>query len=95
VRKLRIEKVSMASGPERPDAVKGDQRSPDAPWIENWQASASLAFRTNNADIMGLSLQGRYSKAVDVAEIGEIAKIVGSIGPGRLLDSAWTNEISY
>jgi hypothetical protein len=29
VRSLRIE-VSMTSGPERPDAAKGDQRSPDA-----------------------------------------------------------------
>jgi hypothetical protein len=29
VRSLRIE-VSMTSGPERPDAEKGDQRSPDA-----------------------------------------------------------------
>jgi hypothetical protein len=29
VRSLRIV-VSMTSGPERPDAAKGDQRSPDA-----------------------------------------------------------------
>ena len=38
----------MASGPERPDAAKGDQRSPDAMDL-NWQACASLAFRANNA----------------------------------------------
>jgi hypothetical protein len=65
--------VSTTSGPERPDAAKGDQRSPDAMDFD-W-ASASLAFRTNNAGIMGLSLKGRYIKAADAAKIGDVAKI--------------------
>jgi hypothetical protein len=46
------------------------------PWIENWQASASLAFRANNAGIMEASLTSRYIRAADVAEIVEAAKIL-------------------
>jgi hypothetical protein len=42
-------------------------------------ASASLAFRANNAGIMRLSLNSRYSKAADVAETGEVAKIVAEL----------------
>jgi hypothetical protein len=49
VRSLRIV-VSMTSGPERPDAAKGDQRSPDV--MDLRMASASFAFRANNAEIM-------------------------------------------
>jgi hypothetical protein len=75
--KLRI-MVSITSGPERPDAAKGDQRSPDAMDLD-W-ASASLAFRTNNAGIMGLSLKGRYRRTADVAAIVEVAKIVTPTG---------------
>jgi hypothetical protein len=44
--------VPQASDLERPDAAESDQRSPDAR-IENLQASASLAFRANNAGIIG------------------------------------------
>jgi hypothetical protein len=39
-------------------------------------ASASLAFRANNAVIMGVSVRTHHIKAADVAEIVEVAKIV-------------------
>jgi hypothetical protein len=52
IRSLRIV-VSKTPGPERPDAAKGDQRSPDA--MDFGLASASFAFRANNADIMGVA----------------------------------------
>jgi hypothetical protein len=42
------------------------------------EASASLAFRTNNADMMKRGAHGHHIKAADVAEIVEVAKIVGS-----------------
>jgi len=42
-------------------------------------ASASLAFRANNADIMRASVRSRHIKAADVAEIGEVAKIVDGV----------------
>ena len=39
-------------------------------------ASASLAFRANNADIMGVLVRNHHIRAAVVAEIGEVAKIV-------------------
>jgi hypothetical protein len=57
-------RVSMTSGPERPDAEKGDQRSPDAmDW--NVEASTSLAFRTNNAGMMKPTARGHHIKAAE------------------------------
>jgi hypothetical protein len=35
-----------------------------------------VAFRANNADIMGVSLESRYIRAADVADIVDVAKIV-------------------
>jgi hypothetical protein len=46
------------------------------PWIEIRKASASLAFRANNAGIMEASLNSRDIRAADVAEIVEAAKIL-------------------
>ena len=40
------------------------------------EASASLAFQTNNADMMKAVARGHHIKAADVAEIVEVAKIV-------------------
>jgi hypothetical protein len=40
------------------------------------EASASLAFRTNNAGMMKPVPRGHHIKAADVAEIVEVAKIV-------------------
>jgi hypothetical protein len=40
----------MASGPERPDAAKGDQRSPDA--MDLRLGIRVIRFRANNAGIM-------------------------------------------
>jgi hypothetical protein len=45
-------KVSMAPGPERPDAAKGDQRSPDA--MDLRLGIRVVRFRANNAGIMRL-----------------------------------------
>jgi hypothetical protein len=47
------------------------------PWIVDG-ASASLAFRANNAVIMGVSVRTHHVKAADAAEIVEIAKIVAT-----------------
>jgi hypothetical protein len=48
---------------------------------------ASLAFRANNADIMGVSLNSRYIRAADVADIVEVAKIV--LAGHAPSDSTW------
>jgi len=48
---------------------------------------ASLAFRANNADIMGVSLNSRYIRAADVADIVEVVKIVLAGHPPS--DSTW------
>jgi hypothetical protein len=45
------------------------------PWID-MRAAAPLAFRANNADIMGVSVQTHHIKAADTAKIGDVAKIV-------------------
>jgi hypothetical protein len=45
--------------------------------MENGWASASLAFRANNAGIMKGSVRSHHIRAADVAEIVEVAKIVG------------------
>jgi hypothetical protein len=45
-------KVSMAPGPERPDAAKGDQRSPDA--MDLRLGIRVVRFRANNGGIMRL-----------------------------------------
>jgi hypothetical protein len=65
----------MTSGPERPDAEKGDQKIAGRHGLKMW-ASASLAFRTNNAGIMGVSLNSRYSMAADVANIVDVANVL-------------------
>jgi hypothetical protein len=44
-------------------------------------ASASLAFRANNAGSMNRSVRSHHIKAVEVVEIVEIAKIVGRASP--------------
>jgi hypothetical protein len=43
--------------------------------MENEEASASLAFRTNNAGIMKRSVRSHHIRAAHVAEIVEVAKI--------------------
>jgi hypothetical protein len=40
------------------------------------EASASLAFGTNNADMMKPVASGHYIKAADVAVIIKVAKII-------------------
>jgi hypothetical protein len=69
----------MASSPERPDAAKGHGWIAGRHRLKN-VGSASLAFRTNNAGIMGVSLNSRYIMAADVADIVKVAKIVGRCG---------------
>jgi hypothetical protein len=54
------------------------------PWIEIEEASASLAFRANNAGIMSALLDSHHIRAADVAEIVEVAKIVDVIGGGPI-----------
>jgi hypothetical protein len=63
--------------------------SSSTPWIWDW-ASALFAFRAKCGPIMGVSVRTHHIKAVDVAEIGEVAKI-GDCKPvagatSRLLD---------
>jgi hypothetical protein len=52
------------------------------PWIEIGKASASLAFRANNAGIMSALLDSHHIKAADVVEFAEIAKIAGNFIAG-------------
>ena len=51
-------------------------RSPDA--MDLGWASASLAFRANNAGIMRVSVRTHHIRTAEVAEIGEVAKIVAN-----------------
>jgi hypothetical protein len=64
----------MASGPERPDAAKGDQRSPDA--MDLVLGIRVARFPGEHARRMDASLQTRYVEAADVEEIAEIVEIV-------------------
>jgi hypothetical protein len=41
-------------------------------------ASASLAFRANNGDIMRVSVRTYHIEAADAAKIGDSAKIAGN-----------------
>jgi len=66
----------MAPGPERPDAAKGDQRSPDA-MDYGFGGIRVVRFRANNAGIMKVLGGDRYIMAVDVADSLEIAEFEG------------------
>ena len=75
---------SSTPGPERPDAAKGDQRSPDA-MDQGFGGIRVVRFRANNADIMKVRCVNLYSIAADVAEIVEAAKIAALAMPSGLL----------
>lgn len=47
-------------------------------------ASASFALRANNADVIRVSMRAHHSRAEDVAEIGEVAKIVAVLDRDEL-----------
>jgi hypothetical protein len=65
----------MTSGPERPDAAEVDQRSPDA--MDSRWASASFAFRANNAGTINEQQKARYGRTAASADVAMFVDFAG------------------